>query len=251
MFSFLRKKDNIAFPIGELLEVDMHSHVLPGIDDGAPDVDTALHLVQGLSQIGFRAAIATPHVTADSYPNTPGTISDAHRQLQATQDAATPVIRFAAEYMLDEGIRPLIADRALLTLGDTDYVLVETPFLHRPQQLERWIFELQTAGYRPVLAHPERYHYLFKKPVDYADLKERGCAFQVNLLSLVGYYGKPEKAAAHWLLAADMIDFLGTDLHHDRHLQNLLSFSTDQRTVKILESKTFLNSTLTGANKKI
>lgn len=249
MFSFLHKKNKVAFPIGEFLEVDMHSHILPGIDDGAPDTDTSKRLLAGLAALRYRAMIATPHVTAHSYPNTPCSIGAAHRQLQTVQDLAIPDIRFAAEYMLDECIGQLIADRALLTLGGSDYVLVETAFLLRPLGADAQLFDLQHAGYRPVLAHPERYHYLFKKPADYAAFKERGCLFQVNLLSFLGYYGQQERAAANWLLEADMIDFLGTDLHHDRHLHYLSNFKIDHKLTKALESRTFLNNTFTDRNK--
>lgn len=244
MFSFFNGKEKVVFPIGELLEVDIHSHILPGVDDGSPDTATSARLVAGLADVGFHSLITTPHITADLYPNDRHTIQEAYDRLAHTEGGGAPEIRFAAEYMLDEGFGQIIADRDLLPLGQSDYVLVETSFLHRPLGVDAHIFDLQNAAYKPVLAHPERYHYLFGKPADYEELKTRGCLFQVNILSLIGYYGKKEQEAARWLLDADMVDFLGSDLHHDRHLQHLLNFKVSQKLAKTLESRTFLNNTI-------
>lgn len=245
MFSFFKRQEKVVFPFGELLEVDMHSHVLPGIDDGAPDVATAERLISGLRQLGYRSIVATPHIMADIHRNNPQTIQAAHVQLGSVRDYSR--VGYAAEYMLDEGFSQLIAERSLLTIGGRNRVLVETPYLHRPFGLETHIFEMITAGYVPVLAHPERYHYLFGDRLACHRLKELGCLFQSNLLSMTGYYGRKEKETAHWLLGAGLVDFLGTDLHHDRHLRLMSNFQIDQQMVKILEGHTFLNTTcLTG-----
>lgn len=246
IFSFGSKKKRVQFPIGELLKTDMHSHILPGVDDGSPDVATSLQLMRGLAQMGYDTLIATPHVMADIHRNDKHTIQQAYDQLRqaADEDPSLPKLRFAAEFMMDEGFGQLVQQDALIPLADDRYLLVETPYLHRPLNLESYIFNLRAVGYTPVLAHPERYHYLFDKPAEYERLKELGCLFQVNLLSLMGYYGKAEKEAGTWLLEAGLVDLLGTDLHHEKHLQRLLNFTVDQRLVKPLENGTFLNRQL-------
>lgn len=251
MLSLFKKQRKVSFPIGQYLEVDIHSHVLPGIDDGAPDLETSLRLLQGMARIGFRSVVTTPHIISDLYPNNPGSIQAAYDALsRAAGIPSGMTLRYAAEYMLDEGFRVGEDESPLLSLGDSAYVLLETPFLQASIGFEAQLFEIQNKGYLPVLAHPERYHYLFGKPQRYEDLKNRGCRFQVNLLSLKGYYGIKERDAARWLLEADMVDFLATDLHHDRHLQSLMDFTLDRKIVQLLERRDFLNSTLQlGINK--
>lgn len=245
-FSFGSKKKQVKFPIGELLKTDMHSHILPGIDDGSPDLEASLVLMRGLADIGYDTLIATPHVMNDIHRNNKTTILAAYEQLQqaVNEDSQLPTLHYAAEFMMDEGFGQLIKQEALIPLGTGKHLLVETPYLHRPLNLEGYIFDLLTAGYTPVLAHPERYHYLFDKPHEFERLKERGCLFQVNLLSLVGYYGKAEKVTGTWLIEAGLVDFLGTDLHHEKHLERLANFTVDQRLVKALESGQFLNRSL-------
>lgn len=246
LFSFGSKKKVIQFPIGELLKTDIHSHILPGIDDGSPDVQTSLVLMRGLAEMGYQTLIGTPHVMADLHRNDQETIRAAYEQLQqaVNEDPTLPKLHYAAEFMMDEGFGQLVRQEALIPLGTEKHLLVETPYLHRPLNLESYIFEVRAAGFTPILAHPERYHYLFNKPIDYERLKELGCLFQVNLLSLMGYYGKSEKDAACWLIETGMVDFLGTDLHHERHLARLQRFTVDQRLVKFLENGTFRNQQL-------
>ncbi|WP_257666584.1 tyrosine-protein phosphatase [Parapedobacter tibetensis] len=249
-FFFFSKKKSVQFPIGNLLKVDIHSHILPGIDDGAPNEQTSLTLILGLAEMGFETLIGTPHVMADIHTNTRDTIQAAYMKLQAHLLAhpGLPKLHYAAEYMMDEGLAPLIKQQGLLTYGATQYVLVETPYLYRPLNLETYLFQLLTAGYTPILAHPERYHYLTGNPKEYEKLKALGFAFQVNLLSLVGYYGKQEKQAATWLLQAGLVDFLGTDLHHERHLRHLRKFTVEQQVVNALESGNFRNEQLLENN---
>src|SRR5690606_25528229 len=147
------------------------------------------------------------------------TIQAAYEQLKQTVEAdpTLPKLYFAAEFMMDEGFGDLVKRESLIPLDGDKHLLVETPYLHRPLNLESYIFEVRAAGYTPILAHPERYHYLFDRPMEYERLKELGCLFQVNLLSLMGYYGKSEKEAATWLIETGLVDLFGTDLHSERH----------------------------------
>ena len=195
----------------------MHSHLLPGIDDGSPDADTSAVLKKGLEDAGFVNFITTPHIMWDLYKNTPATIDGALQLLQ--QQGGHPNIRAAAEYYMDDYFDQLLAgDEPLLAIHD-NMILVEFSFVSPPLDLKERLFSLQIKGYKPILAHPERYEYLSARKSLYAELKSMGCLFQLNLLSLTGYYGKIASELANFLISKNYIDFAGTDLHHLRHLQ--------------------------------
>lgn len=240
MFSIFRTKE--SFRIGEVLKVDMHSHILPGIDDGAANVDDSLQLIDGLIALGYQKLIATPHVMSDHHPNTPQTIAGAKATLQEALDARgyeIPV-SYAAEYMLDENFINLVEADNLLTIGDR-WLLVETMFYDAPPNLANILFELQTREIKPILAHPERYHYLDKKLTKLEIWKDRNCFFQPNILSFIGYYGKQEQENALRILDAGLIDFIGTDMHHTRHLKNCQHMELPAKVVKKLEQISFKN----------
>ncbi|MCB0571777.1 MAG: hypothetical protein KDC66_18540 [Phaeodactylibacter sp.] len=228
------------------LGVDLHSHLLPGIDDGAKSVTDSLALIGEMQQMGFRKLITTPHVMSDLYPNTPETIL---KQYQLVSDALagepgiTAALHTAAEYLLDEQFGQKMAHGELLTLPGRR-VLVEMSFISAPPQLDEYLFRLQAKGYRPLLAHPERYLFLRESFRRYFDLKERGCEFQLNILSLTGYYGKHVRENAFLLLREGLIDFLGTDLHHRQHAENLRLALEDPAIAKALRKMEFKNSEL-------
>lgn len=246
---FFSKKREITFPIGRFLRADIHSHVLPGIDDGAADVATSTRLLRGLYTLGFETVVGTPHVMADLHRNTRQTIQNAFLKLEApaSEQGSLPTLYYAAEHMMDEGFALMLTENRIIPYGNTPYVLVETPYLHRPLNLEHLSFQLATAGYKPILAHPERYHYLFNKPAEYEKLKELGFALQLNALSLRGYYGKPEREAAEWLIAWGLVDYIATDLHHDRHLRYLKNYVLPRKIAEQLENLTIHNEELVKA----
>lgn len=249
MFSILNNK-KVKFNIGSILEVDMHSHILPDIDDGAKNIETSLKLIDGLIQMGYKKLIASPHIMSDLYPNTHQTINEAYQKLKVGMDERgyTIPISFAAEYLIDENFESKVTNEELLTFGD-NYVLIETMFMDLPSNLSQALFELETHNYNPILAHPERYHYMDKKFKALEIFKERNCLLQLNILSLTGYYGPKEKEMAEMLLNANLIDLLGTDIHHNRHLRNLQNFSVTKKIAKQLESLTFKNKELLNPNK--
>jgi len=219
MFSIFRKKYPSTPVDFSFLKTDMHSHLLPGIDDGSPDMATSLELKKGLEDLGYLQFIATPHIMWDMYKNTPATINAALTQLQ--QEPGQQNIRPAAEYFMDDYFDQLLAtDQRLLTFGGNK-VLVEFSFVSPPMNLKEKLFNLQIKGYQPVIAHPERYIFFSTVKSVYDDFKNLGCLFQVNLLSLTGYYGKLVQELAHYLISKKYIDLLGTDLHHSRHLESL------------------------------
>lgn len=222
MFSIFNKK----FYLQDLLEgsIDIHNHILPGIDDGAAEVKDSLALIDKFGEMGVKHFIATPHIMNDYYPNTPATISAALQKVTAalTADGRTDVnITAAAEYMMDHSFIEVLENEEILCLHE-DFVLVEMSYFQAPINLNEILFSLQTRKFRPVLAHPERYAYYHSKNLEkYKELKERGCLFQLNILSLIGHYGSNIQAAAFALLDQNLIDFIGTDTHQLRHLEKL------------------------------
>jgi tyrosine-protein phosphatase YwqE len=234
MFKFFQKSPDISDY--SFLGVDLHSHLLPGIDDGAKDIEQSLALIRRMKEMGFRQLITTPHVMADLYPNTPEIIQEKLEVVRTAlkADKLEMPIYAAAEYLMDEAFEEKIASEQLLCLPGRR-VLVEMSFISPPPKLETYIFQLQTKSYRPILAHPERYLFYrddFKK---YRELKDRGCAFQLNLLSLIGYYGRPTRDSALRLLKEGMIDYLATDMHHEKHAELIAGALKDKNVGRLLE----------------
>jgi protein-tyrosine phosphatase len=220
MFNIFKKKEpsRIAghFPV----TIDIHSHILPGIDDGSPDIDSSLKLIKGLYDLGVRKSIATPHIIGDLYRNTPATINAALEQTkQACIHAGIDMeLSAGAEYMLDDYFMELLRKKEPLLTLHKNLLLVEIPYTAPPHDLDEMLFSILTEGYQPVLAHPERYFFYHKNMEEYARLKEIGFLLQVNLLSLTGYYGKSAAKAAAYILENDLAALVGTDMHHGRHL---------------------------------
>ena len=230
MFNLFKKNKTAEGAAGPLINtrklpvsVDMHSHILPGIDDGSPDVETSLVLVRALYDMGIRKCIATPHIIGDLYRNNDETIGTAlHKLQQACSAAALPMqITAAAEYMLDDYFMDLLRQQKPLRTLYKNLLLTELPYTSEPHNLEEILFTIITEGYRAVLAHPERYFYFHGNFEEYRRLKDLGFILQVNLLSLTGYYGKNPARAAKFLLENGLADLVGTDLHHGRHLSAL------------------------------
>jgi tyrosine-protein phosphatase YwqE len=224
MFSFFKKKIEKDSGIAKLPFVtDLHSHILPGIDDGSPDIETSLQLVKGIYDLGIRKSIATPHVIADIYRNTPATINNALQLLiNACKEANIPIeIAAAAEYMLDDYFLKLLRNREQILTIHKNIILTEQSFVSPTSNLNEISFELVTAGYLPIMAHPERYHFYHGNYDAYTNLKDMGFLLQVNMLSITGYYGKPVAKAARYLFENNLADLVGTDMHHQRHLEML------------------------------
>jgi tyrosine-protein phosphatase YwqE len=221
MFPFLSRKPflNDLIPSNH---VDIHAHLLPGIDDGAKTIEDSIELMTGMQALGIEQFIATPHVMTAVWENTRSGIeanfeSTINQLVAANQQFS---LRPAAEYLLDGTFLELMHKEPLLTLKD-NYVLVEMSYLSAPIQLYDIIFEIQLEGYKPVLAHPERYLFYHQNTREYHKLKQQGCLFQLNLLATVGYYGAHVTQAAETILQKGMYDFVGTDVHHQNHLKGL------------------------------
>ncbi|CAM1333926.1 tyrosine-protein phosphatase [Tenacibaculum aestuariivivum] len=219
---FLNKKIelNEFFPEGF---VDIHSHLLPGIDDGAKDLKTSISLISKMYSFGIKNIITTPHVLGDVYPNSSQLIKikleEVRRELKK-EGFKDLKINAAAEYMMDEQFLILLNKGDVLTLKD-NYILVEMSYFNAPYNLYDILFEIQLKGFKPVLAHPERYNFFHNDINNFYKLKKAGCVFQLNLLSLTEQYGKGVKKIARTLIQENMYDFVGTDTHHHNHLKLL------------------------------
>ena len=202
--------------------IDIHSHLLPGIDDGAKDEKDSNLLINTLRDYGFSQFITTPHVLTGVWNNTTEGIKATEKQALHNQKENNISVPFkaAAEYLMDDTFVSLFKSEQLLTLKD-NYVLVEMSYLNPPMQLFEILFELQLEGYKPILAHPERYIFYYNNIEAYKKLKKAGCLFQINLLSVTGYYGKQVLDISKMLLEEDMIDYVGSDVHHTRHAESL------------------------------
>jgi len=203
--------------------VDIHSHLLPGIDDGSKNIYQTTKLVKMLNELGVEHFITTPHVMDDIWPNTTDKINN--KLIETANLLRTFKINFtsfaaAAEYMIDDLFMNRLKNKDLLTLGD-DYLLVEMSTFNPPINILEIIFEIKLAGYNPILAHPERYGYYFNNYNIYNELKKAGCYFQLNLLSLTDYYGSQVQKVAYKLLSDNLIDFTGTDTHNERQIMKL------------------------------
>ncbi len=231
-------------PDFSFLGADLHSHFIPGIDDGSPSMEVSLNMLRGMEQMGYRKVITTPHVMIDFYPNTREKILEGFEALKlAARDAQINLeLGVAAEYFIDEYFTGKIDTGELLTVRDKE-VLVEFSMFSEPPMLKEVIFKLATRGYKPIIAHPERYNFLHGDFERFADFKDRGCLLQLNLLSVSGYYGGGAKKMADRLLAEGLYDYCGTDAHHEKHIgsvNNLLH----SKYIGVLAGYPFLNKTL-------
>lgn len=226
----------------------MHSHLIPGIDDGSPDMETSIQLIRALVDLGYKKIITTPHIFSDLYPNTPAIIGAGHKAVLAEIARQQIPVEFlaAAEYMMDDQFTAMLEEgKPLLTLKDK-MVLVELSFAVPSINLKEILFTLQLKGYQPVLAHPERYLYFSVSKDWYDRLKDLGCLLQLNLLSLTGYYGKGPQELAQYLIKKKYVDILGTDLHHDRHLEQLQSPRIAKEVARLLDTGMIRNAELLG-----
>ncbi len=240
MLSFLRNSPATAL---SPLTTDIHSHLLAGIDDGVKSLEEALEIILVFQELGYQKLITTPHVIHDFYRNNPAIIRKGLDELKdylGKQNVGVE-IQAAAEYYLDEElIKKIESKEPLLTFGN-QYLLFETNMLSEPYQLKDFIFKLTTIGYKPVLAHPERYAYMTLETAE--DLQNRGVLLQINILSIIGFYSKPIQRMAQKLIDQGMVDLLGSDCHHVEHAR-LLAYAQKNKYFQKALALPLLNHTL-------
>lgn len=234
MFNFLHKSNE---PEKLFFHTDVHCHVIPGVDDGSPDLETSVELVRKMADWGITRIIATPHMTQDTFENTPEILDPALDELKTAVAKVLPdmLISRTAEHRVDDFFL-LQLEKGLILPYPDNYILVENSFMLEPWNLEKLLFDLKIRGYKPIMAHPERFLYYHSSRSRYDYLHNAGNLFQINLLSLAGYYGKATKQIAEWLLDKGYVDFIGTDLHHQGHVEAIEAFLASRDYKKLARS---------------
>lgn len=216
--------------------VDIHNHILPGIDDGAKTVDESLELIKAFSEFGCQKFIATPHIMHNYYENDPDTIEASLQELKNAlikNDLKNVSIRASAEHMIDSNFENILENNKIMPLNKS-YLLVEMSYLQASINFDVAIQKVASNRLFPILAHPERYIFLHNRIKQYRKYKEQGILFQLNFLSLTNFYGKEVRKTAFKLLEEDLIDFIATDVHNDNQMNHLKSFSISKKTLNLI-----------------
>ena len=218
------------------LNADMHSHLIPGIDDGAKTVEESIELIRILHGLGYSKLITTPHIMSDYFRNTPENINEGLAVVRAALEAENiPVeISAAAEYYIDDGFIRKLEEEKLLTIGD-NYLLTEVSYINPPDNVEQVFFRAMVLGYKPILAHPERYPFWYRNLEQYSRFYEMGVTLQLNMNSLAGYYGPDAKKIGEKLIDMGIICALGTDMHHLKHAAAMQQVVKEKYLQKILD----------------
>lgn len=243
MLSFFQRFQKTKSDFGAL-KTDMHSHLIPGIDDGAKTLEKSLSYIKGLQNLGFERIITTPHIMGDHYPNTSKIILSGLEEVRHAllKENNNVKIEAAAEYYADDFFVDLLDKKEKLLTLPGNRVLIEFSTFASPANALEIIFRLKTMNYQPVLAHPERYVYYADNFSIFREFKNAGCEMQVNLLSLSGHYGVLQKKLAHKLFEEKLADFAGTDLHHGGHLEILTKTLKSNKLQSYLQHYDFQNT---------
>ncbi len=240
------KKQRLLEPIDlSIIGTDVHSHLIPGIDDGTKTMEDSIDIIGSFSMLGYRKLIITPHIMSDYYRNTPEIILEGLEKVREAlvEHNIEMELHAAAEYYLDADFDEKIENKELLTFGD-NYVLFEMPFVSEPSILSSSIFKMQTAGYRPVMAHVERYPFWHHDWSKYTSLYDRDVVLQVNMGSLTGAYGPEVKKIAERLVDEDMVGIIGSDCHHINHVDMVKQSRKLPHIHKLLARENLLNKKL-------
>jgi tyrosine-protein phosphatase YwqE len=247
IFSIFRKKPKrLSSPVDlSVLGCDVHSHFIPGIDDGAKNMEDSIGMIAALHNMGYKKIITSPHTMSDFYRNTTeGILSGAENVRSELKKQDIPV-EFSAvsEYYLDYDFERKLEEGNLLTFGNK-YLLFEISYMNPPDNLFHVIFNMQLKGYKPVLAHPERYNFWHREFDKYETFIDKGVLLQMNINSLTGYYSIGTKKVAEQMIDKNMISFLGTDCHHMGHINLMKEVVYEPYLEKLIGSGTLLNNSL-------
>lgn len=239
------KKNKVKSSSG-LIKVDIHSHLIPQLDDGVQSIEEAIDIILELVGMGYEKVITTPHIMSDFFNNSEEKILaglEVVRQEIKRRDI-NMAIEAAAEYYLDEKLyeRSDNPEEEFLTFGE-NFLLFETSFMNKPFYLNDFIFKIKSRGITPVMAHPERYAYLQSDYDLVDDLIHRGVLMQVNINSLEGYYSKEVKKLAEKLIDQRKVHFLGSDCHNKKHI-NVSKNAIQRKYFQKAVSLPLLNNTL-------
>lgn len=227
------------------LKLDMHSHLLPGIDDGSSNMEESIFLISKFVELGYEKIITTPHIMGDFFKNTPEIIHQKLNEVKTELDKRNINIQIeaAAEYYLDDVFYEKVKnDEKLLTFGN-NHILIETSYMSKPQGFREMIFELQVRGYNIILAHPERYTYMYGNFEEYREIYETNIQFQINMNSMVGYYSPMAQKAADFLIHNQMVDFVASDCHKEKHIE-VMKEAMNSKLFKKLDPERIFNNSL-------
>ncbi|MDD2960899.1 MAG: hypothetical protein PHR45_02310 [Muribaculaceae bacterium] len=242
MFDFFKKSK-----VQESLfySTDIHSHMVPGVDDGSKNVETSTFIIRSLNQLGIKRMLITPHVTEATFENSRATLDAPFNRLKDNlkNENIDIDIMYSAEYRLDDFFENKVFKANDFLLLPNNFILIENSFIQQALNFDELVFELKMKGLIPILAHPERYKYYIQKRSRYKELHDSDLLLQVNLLSFSGYYGKDVKETAWWLLENNMVDFIGTDIHNTIHLEQIQKFITTKDYKKLSAKAEILNDT--------
>ena len=233
-------------PIFAVLGTDMHCHMVPKVDDGSKCVEESVECLKTLKAVGYNKVIITPHFQTPRFENDEDDIKRRYEELkkQATEmGVEIEMAGVAGEYRIDSGFYKRLENPRFLMVGGK-YVLVELSLHQQMMGCDEMIFDMQMKGYEVILAHPERYPYLNVHGMRMEQLKNQGVFFQINVLSLGGFYGDEAKHRAYEMLERGWVEFMGTDTHNTMYAQALSDLSRNKKVEKVLEKYTFLNNTL-------
>tara|TARA_R110002020_G_scaffold164412_5_gene351095 strand:+ start:2323 stop:3063 length:741 start_codon:yes stop_codon:yes gene_type:complete len=234
MFQIINKQNFLADYLGHF--VDIHNHILPGLDDGAQNMTDSLNLIKGFNEIGISNIITTPHISQNYYPNTSETIHSAHNKVRnelLELGLKHISLESSSENMIDANFENLL-DQKLIAPIRNKFLLIEMPFIQTPINFDHATFKMSAKGYYPILAHPERYFFLHGDYKKYHDFISKGIFLQLNLLSLGDYYGKKVSKIVEKLLEDNYIDFAGTDIHNVHQLELLKNIKLSNKSLNRL-----------------
>lgn len=243
-FDFLKPAVKTQLLFSEI-EVDMHSHLVPGIDDGVKTIEESLLILKEMADLGYRKIITTPHINFDYYPNTRDGILFGFEEVKNVLEKSDIQLEIdvAAEYYVDEHFYQLLNKKELMTFSGNN-VLIEFPFVYEPMNVQNVLFDMQANGYQPILAHYERYLYWHNHADKLDQLKEWGTKVQLNLNSLSGHYTKDIKKQADFFVKSGKVDFVASDCHRIQHIHLMKKLTANPMFHKIKERNILLNSEL-------
>ena len=250
LYRFLKKKEPKEqlplIDVSNVIKSDMHSHLLPEVDDGPKTLDESIKMIEGLIALGYTNLICTPHVMHDFYRNSTNTILNSLEVLkkELIKRSININIQASAEYYFDEELKNRVASKDILTFGKEKYLLFELSYFNEHQGIFEGVSDIVQAGYTPVLAHPERYPYYVMNLKQFDQLKGMGLKFQINLLSLAGYYGDSAIHGANYLIDRGFVEFVGTDIHRKSHLPVLRKALRSEKLHQLVNSGNLLNNSL-------
>jgi len=237
--------DKFPFNLGKKIKLahttDIHSHLIPDIDDGVKSLESSVEIIKQLQALGFKKIITTPHIMSHRFPNTQMIINRGYSLLKGEllHQGIAIDIEAAAEYYYDEHFLQLIEKRELMTFG-ANYILFELSYTVKPFILEQTVAKLLKVGYKPILAHPERYTYYHTED-HYRRLKEMGLYFQINIISTQNFYGKKVKKAVEKIIDLGLVDFIGSDIHSQKYLDTFSSSLNSKIYSKIMQKNSIKN----------